>query len=155
MHYLFWQDRNLTQQTNVVLMFQTCIMEEPDSNLSKDEVLRWVFSLAGKFRFVPHLEHDSCLQTLSNLTLINHPNIRRYIPPETDIDDNHLLSPTERRHCTLIYIRSMVIVSRFYCSQHDMLSVKFSKPLYQLSSCSLLKRDAVLTQFVTKLCSIR
>lgn len=85
-------------------------MEEPDSDLNKDEV----FSLAGKFRFVPHLEHDRCLQTLSNLTLINHPNIRRYIPSKTDIDDNHFLSPSERRHRTFIYIRSIVIVSRFY-----------------------------------------
>lgn len=135
-------------------MFQTSIMEEPDSDLSKDEVLRSVFSLAGKFRFVPHLEHDSCLQTLSNLTLINHPSIRRYIPSKTDIDDNHLLSPSERRHCTFIYIGSIVIVSRFYFSQHDTLSVKFRKPLYQPSSCSLLKRDAVLAQFVTQLYSV-
>jgi len=105
-------------------------MDKPDSDLGKDEVLRRIFSLAGKFRFVPHLEHDSCFQTLSNLTLINHPNIRRYIPSKTDIDDNHFLSPSERRQCTFIYIRSIVIVSRFYFSQHDKLSVKFRKHLY-------------------------
>jgi len=106
-------------------------MEEPDSYLSKGEVvLRKVSSPAGKFRFVPHLEHDSCLQTLSNLTLINHPCIRRYTTSKTDIDDNHLVSPSERMHCTLIYIRSIVIVQGFYFFQHDTLSVKFSRPLY-------------------------
>jgi len=72
-------------------------MEEPNSNLSKGEVLRRVSSPAGKFRFVPHLEHDSCSQTLSNLTLINHPSIRRYIPSKADIDDNYLLCPQKER----------------------------------------------------------
>jgi hypothetical protein len=104
-------------------------MDEPDSNPSKVEVWRKVSSPAGKFRFVPHLEHDSCLRTLSNLTLINHPSIRSYVPSKIDIDDNHLLSSSERTHCTLIYIVSVVIIPGFYFSQDDMLSVKFSELL--------------------------
>jgi hypothetical protein len=126
--YLFVQDHNLTQQAYIMLMFRILFWKNITQILAKMRFFHRVSSPADKFRFVPYLLHDSYLQTLSNLTLINHHSIRCYIPSKTDIDDDHPLSPLERPHCTLIYICSIVIVSGFYFPQHYILSVIFSKP---------------------------